>query len=50
MTALYVTSILAACPAHQTFQHLTTVTTGGGLYKSHSLQFLHIVVLDYDTV
>lgn len=37
MTPVYVTSILAACPAHRTLQHFTTVTTTGGLYKSHSL-------------
>jgi hypothetical protein len=36
MTPLYVTSILAACPAHRTLQNFTTVTTGG-FYKSHSL-------------
>jgi len=37
VTPLYVTSILAACPAHCTLQHFTTVTTIGGLYKLHIL-------------
>lgn len=37
MTPLYVTAILAACPAHRNLQHFTTVTPPpGGLYKPHS--------------